>query len=115
MALLYHLNRGCLTNVEDKAGIFQIEGGKVTEKDKHVANYTTVRRTSCGTTEQNTAMTSTTLFFFGANPPENMTLLGAHNFNSGDEIGSVAAASNAFASHIGKQFKLTAAATLTIV
>lgn len=114
MTLNYKLVRSCLTNVDDKAGIFQIEGGKVMEKDKHVANYTTVRRTSCGTTEQNTATTSTTLFFLGANPPENMTLLGAHNYNSGDEIGSVAAASTAFAAHIGKQFKLTAATTLVI-
>ncbi len=38
-------------------------------------------------------------------PPENMTLHGSHDFNSGGEIGSVSAASPAFASHIGKQFK----------
>jgi hypothetical protein len=34
-----------------------------------------------------------------------MTLHGAHDFNSGGEIGSVSAASSAFATHIGKQFK----------
>jgi hypothetical protein len=34
-----------------------------------------------------------------------MTLHGAHDFNSGGEIGSVSAASNAFKTHIGKQFK----------
>jgi hypothetical protein len=46
-----------------------------------------------------------TLFFLGQQPPQNMTLHGAHDFNSGGEIGSVSAASTAFAAHIGKQFK----------
>ena len=54
-----------------------------------------------------------TLFFLGAKPPENITLLGAHDFNNGGEIGSVSAASSAFSAHIGKQFKRVAN-TLTI-
>ena len=66
------------------------------EHDKHVANYSSVKRMSCGTTEQNTAQLWVTLFFLGEKPPENMTLLGAHDFNSGGEIGSVGAASSAF-------------------
>ena len=60
---------------------------------------------SCGTEEQNTAMLWVTLFFEGEKPPENITLHGAHDFNSGGEIGSVSAASPAFAPFIGKQFK----------
>jgi len=55
-----------------------------------------------------------TLFFEGEKPPENITLHGAHDFNSGNEIGSVSAASTTFASHIGKQFKRVVN-TLTIV
>ena len=43
--------------------------------------------------------------FLKGKPPENMTLHGAHDFNSGGEIGSVSAASSAFATHIGKQFE----------
>jgi hypothetical protein len=105
MALTYTLTRECLNNVEDGAGRWQIEGGKVMQKDKHVANYSSVKRVSCGTQEQNTAMLWITLFFLGKQPPENMTLHGAHDFNSGGEIGSVSAASSAFATHIGKQFK----------
>ena len=46
-----------------------------------------------------------TLGFLKGKPPENMTLHGAHDFNSGGEVGSVSAASPAFATHIGKQFK----------
>ena len=46
-----------------------------------------------------------TLFFIKEKPPQNITLHGSHDFNSGGEIGSVSAASPAFAGHIGKQFK----------
>src|SRR5215471_18959133 len=105
MALTYTLVRECLNNVTDVAGIWQIEGGNVMQKDTVVATYSSVKRTSCGTTQLNTAMVWITLFFLKSKPPENITLHGAHDFNSGGEIGSVSAASPAFASHIGKQFK----------
>ena len=87
---------------------WQIEGGKVLENGKHVANYSSVKRVSCGTTEQNTAQLWLTLFFLGSKPPENMTLLGAHDFDSGGEIGSVSAASSAFSAYIGEQFERVA-------
>jgi len=104
-ALTLTLVRDCLNNVDDIAGRWQIEGGKVFDKKQHVANYSSVKRVSCGTHEQNTAMLWITLFFLRGKPPENMTLHGAHDFNSGGEIGSVSAASSGFASRIGKQFK----------
>jgi hypothetical protein len=113
MALTYTLVRECLNNVDDIAGRWQIEGGQVLQGKRHVANYSSVKRVSCGTHEQNTAMLWLTLFFLKGKPPENMTLHGAHDFNSGGEIGSVSAASNAFAAHIGKQFK-RAVNTLTV-
>ena len=105
MVLTYTLVRQCLNNVNDPAGIWQVDGGRVLEGQRHVANYSTVKRTSCGTQQQNTAMIWMTLFFIGSNPPENITLHGTHDFNSGGQIGSVSAASTTFASHIGKQFK----------
>ena len=114
MALSFLLERDCLTNVDDAAGRWQIEGGKVLENKQHVANYSSVKRVSCGTEQQNTAMLWITLFFLKGEPPENITLHGAHDFSSGGEIGSVSAASSAFSAHIGKQFK-RAANTLTIV
>jgi len=104
-ALTYTLVRECLNNVDDPAGRWQIEGGRVLQKQRHVANYSSVKRVSCGTAEQNTAMLWLTLFFIGRKPPENMTLHGAHDFNSGGEIGSVSAASPTFAARIGHQFK----------
>ena len=70
-----------------------------------MANYSSVKRVSCGTTEQNTAQLWVTLFFLGSHPPENITLHGAHDFHSGAEIGSVSAASSAYSAQIGKHFK----------
>jgi hypothetical protein len=105
MALKYSLKRQCLTNVEDAAGRFQVEGGQVLQNRKHVGNYSSLKRISCGTHEQNTAMLWVTLFFFDQKPPQNITLHGSHDFNSGGQIGSVSAASTAFAGQIGHQFK----------
>ena len=103
--LTFTLQRDCLNNAEDSGGRWQIEGGRVMENGKHVADYSSVKRMSCGTKEQNTAQLWVTLFFLGQKPPENITLHGAHDFSSGGEIGSVSAASSAFSAHRGKQFK----------
>ena len=106
--LTYTLHRDCLHKAHDPGMYWEIEGGKVLENGNHVANYSSVKRVSCGTTEQNTAQLWVTLFFLGAHPPENITLHGAHDFHSGGEIGSVSAASSLFAAYIGKQFKRVA-------
>jgi streptogramin lyase len=50
--LTYTLHRDCLNNVDDPGMRWQIEGGKVLENDKHVANYSSVKRVSCGTTDR---------------------------------------------------------------
>ena len=78
MSLTYTLVRECQNNVNDIAGFWQIEGGKVLEHGHHVANYSNVKRVSCGTHEQNTAMLWITLFFLTP-PLENLTLHGAHD------------------------------------
>jgi hypothetical protein len=106
--LTLELVRECLNNVDDVAGRWQIEGGKALEGGRQVANYSSVKRVSCGTEPQNTAMLWVTIFFVGektGQPPQNITLHGSHDFNSGSEIGSVSAASAAQAAHIGKQFE----------
>jgi hypothetical protein len=97
--------RSSLQNVDDQAGRWQFEGGKVMQKGEHIANYASTKRVvNQGTDEQNTAMLTITIFFLGKSPPQNMTLQGAHNFNSGDQIGSVSAASPPYLSYIGKPF-----------
>ncbi len=105
MALRLEFVRECLNNAEDVAGLWQIEGGQVFDVDKkQVGNYSSVKRVSYGTKQQNTAQLWVTIFFLGAKPPENITLHGAHDFNSGGEVGSVSAASGAMAAHLGHQF-----------
>ncbi len=108
MALVFDLNRLALTNVNDAAGRWQFEGGQVFQNKEQIANYASVKRVTFKGTDQNgqnTAMVTTTLFFLGAtNPPQNLTLEGAHDFSSGNETGSVSAASPSHAAHIGKQY-----------
>jgi hypothetical protein len=99
------LARLSLKNVDDDAGRWQFEGGKVLQKGEHVANYASTKRVvNQGTEEQNTAMLTVTIFFLGNKPPENITLQGAHDFNSGDQTGSVSAASKAYLPYVGKSF-----------
>jgi hypothetical protein len=102
------LNRLSLTDVDDAAGRWQFEGGQVFQENRHIADYASTKRVvTGGTGAQNTAMLTLTLFFIGQpqQPTENMTCQGSHDFGSGDEIGSVSAASTTFSSYIGKQFK----------
>ena len=42
-ALTFELVRECLNNVEDVAGRWQVEGGKVLQRGKQVANYSSVK------------------------------------------------------------------------
>jgi hypothetical protein len=93
------LERLSLDNVDDPPGRWQHEGGRVLCSDgTHIANYAAYRRvTFSGTSPQNTAMLTMTLFFIGELPPENITLQGSHDFDSGEYIGSVSAASGDFA------------------
>ena len=102
------LSRTKLTNVDDAAGRWQHEGGTAMRAGAVTANYATVRRvTTGGTDAQNTAMLTTTLFFVGKTPPENITLQGAHDFNSGNQIGSVSAASGAYSQYRTGTFTYT--------
>jgi hypothetical protein len=106
MALTLSLHRDTLTNVDDAAGRWQYEGGTVLDRGKQVAHYASTKRVVFQTTDaQNTAMLTVELFFTGKKPPESITLQGAHDFNSGNETGSVSAASDSFKKHIGKEFK----------
>jgi hypothetical protein len=107
MSVTLQLTRKTLTNVNDAAGRWQFEGGAVALTGKHAANYASIKRVTTGGTDQdnqNTASVTTTVFFVGAHPPESITLEGAHDFNSGNETGSVSAASSTQAAHIGKQY-----------
>lgn len=113
---VYQLKQLALTNVNDPAGRWQFEGGQVLENAKHVANFASIKRVTFKGTDQdgqNTASVTTTLFFLGTtNPPHNITLEGAHDFSSGNETGSVSAASVPFAPNIGKQYTLAGATNI---
>lgn len=107
MALHFKFARKTLTNIEDVVGRWQHEGGAVLQDERHVGNYVGVKRVTFHGTDQdgqNAAAVTLTIFFLGSHPPESITLSGAHDFASGNETGSVSAASKTQAEHIGKQF-----------
>jgi hypothetical protein len=99
------LERDALSNDDDPAGRWQYEGGRVFERERQVGFYAVTRRVTFKATDaQNTAMLTMTIFFLPDQPPQNITVQGSHDFNSGTEVGSVSAASSGQASHIGKNF-----------
>lgn len=100
-SLVLQLQRSNLTNVADAAGSWQHEGGTILKGAAAVGRYAITRRvTTGGTTAQNTAMTTVTLFFTTGlavgNAPENVTIQGSHGFTTGNFRGSVGAASNRY-------------------
>jgi len=117
MAVVLELKQLALTNVDDAAGRWQFEGGQVFQRTEHIANYASVKRVTFKGTDQNgqnTASVTTTLFFLGAtNPPHSITLEGAHDFSSGNETGSVSAASPPNSAHIGKTYTRNGATNVT--
>ena len=102
------LERDALDNDDDVSGRWQYEGGKVFEDGRQVGYYASTKRVEFKATDaENTAMLTMTLFFLPSKPPENITVQGSHDFNSGGQVGSVSAASTSFASHIGKKYTRT--------
>lgn len=110
MSTVFQLQRKTLNNVDDVAGRWQHEGGNVLQNQKPVGQYAIHRRVTFGGTDvQNTAMLTLTIFLAKSKTgaPENITAQGSHDFHSGNEVGSVSAASAAHAALIGKNFVRT--------
>ena len=110
------LNRLTLSSTTDSAGSWQYSGGEVYYAGAHIANYASTKRMITGGTDsQNTAMLTMTIFVIGEDPPQTVTLQGAHSFNTGGFTGSISAASSAYTMIIGATFSGDSAAdTLTI-
>ena len=109
------LVRATLKNVDDPAGRWQHEGGAIQKGQASVGHYAITRRvTEGGTTAQNTAMETVTLFFSGT-PPQNVTLQGAHHFNNGNFVGSVSAASNHYSWIIGADATMSSSTGLLTI
>ncbi len=112
-SVVFNLKRTTLKNVDDDAGRWQYSGGEIYKGKKKIGHYAVTRRVVFKATEaQNTAMVTMSIFFLREKPPQNITLQGAHDFNSGIYKGSVSAASEKYdwirnASFIGNTAKKT--------
>jgi hypothetical protein len=84
-----------LTNVDDAAGTWQINGGTVSLDGSAIGYFHKVKRGVTGATPLNVASITITIFLTGGDPPQNLTIQGAHSFNNGEITGSVSAASSA--------------------
>ncbi len=119
MSVSYLLQRVSLNNVADVAGLWQHEGGNVLQDGKQVGYYASYKRvTNGGTTAENTAMLTLTIFFnklLGTTAPENITVQGSHDFNSGNEIGSVSAASAGHHAMIAQNFSRNGATNIATI
>ena len=84
MALTLTLERTVLNNVDDAAGRWQFEGGKVFEDKRDVGFYASTKRVVFGATDaQNTAMLTLEVFFLPNKPPQNIVLQGYHRLQLG--------------------------------
>lgn len=94
------LARTNLTNVADAAGTWQYEAGTVTRGATPAGRYEIERRVTTGAVEaQNTAAVRLSMFLFtsASGAPENIIMMGAHSFNTGAFLGSVASTSTRYA------------------
>lgn len=92
---VFTLDRTVMKGVDDDAGSWLFEGGKVLQNGKQVGEYQSAQRVVSGALPDfNNAPMTMSILFSGQSPAQNMTLQGVHDYDSGNEIGSVAAISS---------------------
>jgi hypothetical protein len=105
--LTFRLERHALNNTQDPAGVWQFEGGFVFDMSgTRVGSYSSTKRMTTSALEPplNAGTLTLSILFLGSSPPENVTVQGSHDFSSGNEVGSVSAASSSRAAYIGQPF-----------
>ncbi len=106
------LVRSTLSNDSDSdgGGLWQYEGGVVQNAGgtANIGHYIVTRRvTTSGTSADNTASETITLFFpnsTAGDVPNTMTLQGAYSYNTGQVVGSVSAVSSRYRPMNGESF-----------
>lgn len=94
-----------VTDVDDGAGRWQHERGRVSDRGTQVGIYASTRHlTAAGTGHQHATFTLTILFL-GSTPPGTVTVHGAHDAGSNSEAGTVSAASARHVSRVGNRFR----------
>ncbi len=104
-ALELTLHPDVVTNIDDAAGRWQHERGRVSDHGTQIGVYaSTSHLAAAGTGHHDTTFTLT-IFFLGGLPPESLTVHGTHEAGSDSEAGTVSAASAGHASRVGDRFR----------
>ncbi len=111
---VFKLEKTLLENVEDKAGLWNYEGGNLLKEGKKVGAYITTSRVLNTNQDLNISTFTSSLFFSGKTPPENLTLQGVWECQSGTSCGSVSAASESLEGAIRAPFTIKDADELLI-
>ena len=94
-----------VTDVDDGAGRWQYERGRVGDHGTQVGIYASSSLLGAAGTGHQDATLTLTIFFLGSTPPETVTVHGAHDAGSDSEAGTVSAASARHASRVGNRFR----------
>ncbi len=104
-ALELTLHPDVVTNVDDAAGRWQHERGRVSDHGSHIGVYASTSHPAAAGTGHHEPTLTLTIFFLGNLPPESLTLHGTHDAGSDSEVGTVSAASAGHAGRVGGRFR----------
>jgi hypothetical protein len=93
-----------VTFVDDAAGRWQHERGRVRDRSAQVGIYASIAHTAVPGPERGMATLTLTVFFLGTTPPETITMHGRYGADSDRQAGTVSAASAQHADRVGRAF-----------
>lgn len=99
------LHPDVVTNVDDAAGHWQHERGRVSDHGRQIGIYASTSHLAAAGTGHHDPTLTLTIFFLGDLPPESLTVHGTHEAGSDSEVGTVSAASAGHARRVGGRFR----------
>lgn len=93
-----------VTFVDDAAGRWQHERGRVRDRSAQVGVYASTAHVAVPGPEHGAPTLTLTVFFLGTTPPETITMHGRYGADSDRQAGTVSAASARHAERVGRAF-----------
>ncbi|MBW3575989.1 MAG: hypothetical protein KY450_14340 [Actinobacteria bacterium] len=105
-ALELTLHPDVVTNIDDAAGRWQHERGRVSDHGSPLGIYASTSHLAAARGHPEATLTLT-IFFLRSSPPETLTVHGARDAGSDSDAGTVSAASGRHADRVGSRFRRT--------